>query len=138
MQKLILDYSKWRCGGGECRSENVENILGEGPTQLLNKQGFMCCLGQFSTQLEPSVTPLQLFEEGQPSGLEVLIPILNYINDSGGSDYEGQWETFRDTDLTNDAISINDDILTTPLEKIDLLKKLFAKAHCEIEVINLP
>lgn len=43
--KLILDYSKWRCGG------NGKYKLGEGEERLLNKEGFMCAEGQWHMQL---------------------------------------------------------------------------------------
>jgi hypothetical protein len=43
-KKLILDYSKWRCG------MDGANSLGDGETALLNDKGFMCCLGMFGKQ----------------------------------------------------------------------------------------
>lgn len=42
--KLILDYSKWRCGG------DGENKLGAGDQRLLNSDGFMCAEGQWHMQ----------------------------------------------------------------------------------------
>jgi hypothetical protein len=38
-KKLILDYSKWRCG------DDGEFKVGKGVTQLKNDEGFYCCLG---------------------------------------------------------------------------------------------
>lgn len=45
---LTLDLKKWRCGGDY--GVKGESSLGRGETELLNKQGCMCCLGQFAEQ----------------------------------------------------------------------------------------
>lgn len=122
MKKLILDYSKWRCG------ENGSNQLGQGDTYLLNEEGFQCCLGQFSTQLSDEVNE-HLLGEAEPSGIPVYIPDLN--RHLGKKDY-------INTNLSNDAININDDVNTSPDRKIALLKRLFGTKGYEIEVINHP
>ena len=38
--EFIIDKSKWRAG------QNSDHQVGEGNTELLNKEGYMCCLGQ--------------------------------------------------------------------------------------------
>lgn len=44
--KYVLDVSKWVCGGGMRHAEaRVGCFMGDGPSQMLNEQGYMCCLG---------------------------------------------------------------------------------------------
>lgn len=144
--KLILDYNTWRCGGDSVITKydvndnasfskiDNPNSLGEGTTTLLNDQGYMCCLGQFSPQLNNAVRmrDMQGLAEPHEIGQEVSLLCTETI-----SDYDG-YDEFTDTCLSTSAIEINDSTNTTPLEKIVLLKELFSKADCEIEVINLP
>lgn len=123
MKTLILDYSKWRCG------EYSENKLGVGKTALLNDEGFMCCLGQFGLQLNPALTECDIKGEGEPGDLKCYITLLSQENDEG---------RYISTNLSVEAIDINDKKETTPEVKIELLKKLFGEYDCEIEVINNP
>ena len=120
MKTLILDYSKWRCG------RNGKNKLGKGETFLCNKSGYMCCLGQFSPQLNIKVKKEDLKFLAIPSDLSKEIPFLT-------SFYHF---THRDSDLSRQAININDDTKTTPEEKIKLLRELFKEYGLIIRVIN--
>jgi len=126
--KLILDYSKWRCGG------NSVNKIGESGTEMLNEQGYMCCLGQFSLQLNKEIEMKDIYGTFGPSKLKA-IPILNEpaqtIERIGMNPFENSY-------ISQKAIVINDDEHTTPEQKIELLKELFATVDCEIEVINKP
>lgn len=121
-EKLILDYSKWRCGGD---GEASENVLGEGTTHLLNNFGFSCCLGQWSRQLGASDD--DLLDKGDPSELIFRIPIFL----SSGLPH-------CNSKLANDCIDVNDHMATTPEEKIEKLSKILAKEGIELEVINKP
>lgn len=47
--KYVIQVSKWRAGG----DSDGPNKLGEGPTLLENKEGYMCCLGQIVQQHNP-------------------------------------------------------------------------------------
>jgi len=47
--QFVLDVNKWICGS-PIKSPSKGNFLGEGITQLINKQGYMCCVGQFALQ----------------------------------------------------------------------------------------
>ena len=126
-KKLILDYSKWRCGG----SGNYK--LGEGRTLLENKEGFQCCLGQFALQLLPSLTREDIVMKEMPNSLSEEIPLLSHIDSYHiGSSIP----SILNYVLTDDAIEINDEICTTPEQKIIRLKELFLKSGYEIEVIN--
>lgn len=113
-KKLILDYSKWRCGG------DADNKLGEGYTELLNKHGFACCLGQFGLQLG-------LFEDdilgrGEPCECKTEVPL--FVEDGGV--------------FVMRAININDDPDTTPNQKINEIAELLNEEGIELEVINKP
>lgn len=126
---LILDYSLWRCGGVK-----GENILGEGPTLLNNDEGYMCCLGQVCLQLNSSLTRESIRGIGEPESLDPIVSPLNMMNEEGeyGSPKKAN------TNLSREAMIINDDAATTPQEKIDLLIPLFAKHGFDLEVVNMP
>jgi hypothetical protein len=129
MKTLTLDYSKWRCGRN---SEKPENKLGTGPTLLLNTSGYMCCLGQFSSQLKAELTKSDLMYKSTPSQL------LN-VNKGGIPYLTKQYGVFsKNTEFSNSAISINDDRGTSVEQKIDLLRKLMKKVGLKLRVINKP
>jgi hypothetical protein len=122
--KFILDYDKWRCG------LNGINCLGNGPTNLQNSSGYMCCLGQWCKQL--GVTDDEMGRNGEPWLLKTKVDIsLFAIPDiiNGG---------LKNTNLSSDAISINDEYTTTPAIKIIKLTNLLATHNIELEVINMP
>jgi hypothetical protein len=121
---LILDYSKWRCGGNNAK----ENKLGSGETSLLNSEGFMCCLGQWSLQLDKNLTKKEIKEHGAPSRISLTkkIPLLTK-KDEGGN---------IDTAFSNRAIHINDGYETTPDQKISALRRLMKKWKYKLKVIN--
>src|SRR5688500_5363036 len=98
-EKLILDYSKWRCG------EDGINKVGECIVALLNDQGFMCCLGQFGKQM--GMNDEEMLNKGEPIECNTHTQVPLFINDNYS--------------FVADAISINDDELTTPERKIELL-----------------
>lgn len=125
-EKLILDYSKWRCGG------DGPNKLGEGYTELLNKFGFMCCLGLFESQC--GIPNDQLLKKDEPMDVETVIPLFAIQRYEPDEDYHGR----INTKLSLEAIGINDDPETTPEEKIELLTNLLAKEGIQLEVINKP
>lgn len=118
---LILNYRKWRCG-----RDGKGNSHGQGSTRLLNSCGYMCCLGQFSPQLNPEITRENLLEGFSPEDLDKTIP--------GLTTKRGVINTY----LSNQAIEINDDRHTTITEKIKSLKGLFKEHGYRIKVVNLP
>ena len=115
-KKLILDYSKWRCGEGS------EYSVGEGGTALLNEEGYMCCLGQFGKQM--GMNDEEMLNKGEPIECNTHTQVPLFINDNYS--------------FVADAISINDDELTTPERKIELLKERLDIEGIELEVINKP
>lgn len=124
-KKLILDYSTWRCG------LVGDHKLGEGPTQLRNSEGFMCCIGQWSLQLDKSLTPEQITGFSAPDELSHAIPELSY-----GSADEFDAESILDSDFTSSCITINDNENTTPEAKIHQLRYQCEKIGYKLEVIN--
>lgn len=125
MKQLILDYSKWRCG------LNGGYALGKGFTLMNNKEGFMCCLGQFSLQLDENLNPKDLNGTAYPFQIDKDIPLLNQqaLNCSYPREH---------TELSRKAVEINDTTSTTPDEKIDSLRALFKEYDFDIVVINKP
>lgn len=123
MKTLTLDYKKWRCGsyGGK------DTAHGRGSTNLLNKEGYMCCLGQFSTQLNPKVKLKDILNISAPSCLDKLIPALS----------KNKLDV-QDTNLSDSAMAINDDSNISIEQKIKKLKSLFQKKGYRIKVTNLP
>lgn len=122
MQKITIDYSKWRCGS------SGEHQLGEGYTALCNLHGFMCCLGQASLQLNPILKIEHIIGLTSPSMLIVEVPFLS-------APREG---LMIDTDLSDQAMRINDSQKTSPQKKMEQLTELFKSHNLELEFINTP
>lgn len=120
--KLYLDLKKWVCGGGKTK-------FGNGSSQLLNNENYMCCLGQFSCQLEPKV---ELLDIGSPESVE----FENKDNFLLTKDEEDDWVNYYDSVLSSDCIDINDDSQTSVTEKIKLLKKRLKKNNIELQIKN--
>lgn len=119
-KKLILYYSKWRCG------LHGENQVGEGNTLLQNANGFQCCIGQWSIQSGATEDEIIGFDE--PSQIRTHIPLFCDRNNDFKSNNE----------LAMDCIDINDDIFSTPDEKIKRLRARLHEEGIELEVINKP
>ena len=117
MKKLILDESKWRCGGDSPNPKNRRGKIGT-ETQLLNEQGRMCCLGQFSLQLNKKLKKKDILELAEPVELRTDIPPLNERSDYG---------YIRNTSLSKAAMLINDTEETSVEEKVKKLKELFVE-----------
>ena len=127
VKELILDYSKWRCGG----SSGIHSV-GKGDTALLNKQGYMCCLGQWESQL--GLEAKLLLGIGEPSEIPGACDpygLFSYV-------FHSREREIRNTKLSEDAIFINDNDETTPDEKIKQLTELLAQHNIELKVINKP
>ena len=109
---LIIDRSKWRTGG-----DFSNNATGKGDTHLLNKQGFMCCLGFRCNQM--GIPKKDLLDQPTPEHLAESYDIPDLIK---GDDYDG----WQDTKFTNEAIRINDDNCITSKEREKAIKEHFA------------
>jgi hypothetical protein len=126
-KKLILDYSKWRCGG------TWDHQVGDGDVALLNAQGFMCCLGQWHRQC--GISDSDLLDKGEPNELPEQTDLFSFESDWNP---QGECIEIKNTNLSERAICINDAEDTTPEEKINLLTKLLETEGIELEVINKP
>jgi hypothetical protein len=123
---LILDESIWRCGDNGYINYNDENDVrdvkrGDGDTLLKNDKGFLCCLGQFSVQLDKS-TKDDILGEGTPEDLNKVIPLLT-------KKVHGKIEN---TSISDTAININDSTTLTIPEKVRKLKSLFKRRGVKI------
>lgn len=116
---FVIDRSKWRCGG------SGPHMQGTGPTELLNNDGFMCCLGQVCKQLGVPESkmlnvpaPLTLVHRSYTSA-ESLHP-LGYIVEAG---------VLAGTALTQEAMSCNDNPYDSmrPEDREQTLTELFAR-----------
>ncbi len=123
MRELILDYSTWRCG------DHGDYKLGMGETYLLNEENFMCCLGQFTPQINREVSKEDMLGISDPGGLNIKVLSLNKPRRN---------DQYTTTVLSDQAVIINDEEFTTPEEKIVALKELFKKQGYSIKVINNP
>ena len=85
---LIINRAKWRTG------EGGETQTGKGDTQLLNKQGYMCCLGFRCQQM--GVPRKLLLEEGTPGCIRGW-DIPDLIDDDGNN-----------TEFSQTAMELND------------------------------
>lgn len=133
--EYILDASKWVCGyGGEYA---LHGEMGY-DTRMLNDEEFMCCLGQFASQKLKELgedVELSMIDTGEPSDvanrLEKAYDSLFVIEeDEDGDKY------YNNTNLSEDLMGINDEIDTTPREKVKQIEaKLIEHGHT-LKVIN--
>lgn len=117
--KFVIDTKKWRTG-----SEG-SNKTGEGNTLLLNKEGFMCCLGMCLQQI--GVDDVDLFGELTPASVKSNLDAMKIFRN--GFLFEPS------NSFAKEAIRINDKESTTVDEKKEKLIELFAKNGHEIEFI---
>lgn len=117
---LIIDRSKWRTGG------ESPSKTGKGYTQLLNKQGFMCCLGFRCNQM--GIPKKDLLGNHIPEHLKGLYDIPDLIEED-----EGKWS---DTAFTQEAININDDESITSTEREKSIKEHFATIGVTVKFVG--
>lgn len=128
MKTLTIDRAKWRCGGDALwpTREEPKFKRGLGVTELLNEEGFMCCLGFACNQLG-KVQKKHLMGITQPEDvsdvIEKAIPLLT-----------SKWKesVWSDTDLSTAAIEINDDKFMAPEQREKALSELFKSYDIEI------
>lgn len=114
---VTIDRSKWITG-----EQWHVNHTGIGTTKLKNEEGHMCCLGFVCSQL----SDVQLNLEVEPEDLGVEIPEISEHEERAGV------KVLVNTNLSNEAMGINDSVDTTPEEKEKLLKKLFKETNIEL------
>ena len=131
MTEYTLDVSKWRCG------RNGPKKLGEGDTQLLNEQGYSCCLGQFA--LDAGVDPEVMLDDacGNPSDLSNVLDKAydhNFVKLSILTNFC----QYQNTGLAINLMRINDGVYTTYQQKIKEIRKALEKEGHALKVIGEP
>lgn len=104
LSQLVIDRSKWRSGALS------EAMTGQGPTLLLNKDGFMCCLGFESLRL--GMPPDKIFGESRPY-------------------YYEEWEGV-DPNWISKALNINDNIFLSRDQREAMLIDHFRERDIEL------
>jgi hypothetical protein len=135
MKQLVIDRSKWRTGN------DGEHQTGEGDTRLINKQGYMCCLGFYMRDLANVDENVLLNEETPAHAAHVGIAkdfynqnedvklLVTNIGDRTYSDY------FH-TEFCEKAMKTNDNPRLTSEEREGCIKALFLKNGVEVSFIN--
>lgn len=118
-----IDRRTWRRGK-----------LGEGEGQLLNYEGFKCCLGFVAIQ--DGVPADSIIRIGLPSGMifdkNFKSPIFGPNKCiSNSDDYY-----FSDSFLTDEAYKINDDTSISEEMREEALKEIFKRYGHEIQFFN--
>ena len=118
---FTVDRSKWRCGGST--NEVSPNKVGKGVTMLKNPQGYKCCLGFCAEQLGIDIPDFA----AEPQELECEDENCLIRFEDG---------CIENSDLSEDAMSINDAEDTTPQEKEIKLIELFKGYDQEIQFVG--
>jgi len=132
-KKLTLDVSIWRCGQHPVCDElvtdhNISTCAGDGSTQLLNKEGYMCCLGQFAHQAGDLKE--QLLSKSYPEDLNEEFSVEGLVNPF-------HFGNKRNATLFNaQATVINDDTKTTVKRKTELLQTLCTEYNMKLVIEN--
>jgi hypothetical protein len=129
--KVTIDRSKWRTGS------TSKNQTGVGFTELLNSQGYMCCLGfclkaskVAKEYLSSSNTPMRAVNVAKRQG---KVKLYNLFRSQGVQALVDSTDIVTNTDLTSQAMRINDNVLTTPKQKEKELLELFKDSVFEIK-----
>lgn len=127
MKKFVLDLKTWRCGA------DGDNMYGEGTTSLLNSQGNMCCLGQFSKQLD---NKCNILNKGTPVDAKYSIKLEDnpLLKNEEGNSWNPSGE--KDSKLSNECVEINDDENCSFTDKIKSLKDTLKSHGFQLEVKN--
>lgn len=118
-----IQRSKWRSGG------DGDNKLGEGETQMLNIEGFMCCLGQIAIAL--GIESSNLYQKAGPSSCNIDIPFLTMPSQA-----DNPKQKYIANSLATDAMQINDNEYYSLEKREERLKKLFAEKGLTLKFID--
>jgi hypothetical protein len=120
--KVLIDRSKWRCG------DDGRERAGVGSTKLLNREGYMCCLGFITRAVYPD---LRIQDVLYPMNLGCIVPGLS----EKGTFCDGP-DALTDTELTMRAVSINDSKRLTREGREQQLLELFEDSPYALEFVG--
>jgi len=125
--EYTLDFSRWRCGG------NGVNKLGEGPINMRNREGFLCCLGHFAVcvgvAIPTGTTPAGTAEDlGRNYDSNMVKPVEDDV--SG--------DRFSNTSLAKKLMGINDHSELRTRERIKRIRNTLEALGHTLVVDNLP
>ena len=120
---FTVDRSKWRCGGNPQSNKYLPNKVGKGVTELRNPQGYKCCLGFCAEQLGVDIPDFA----AEPNELECKDEncLIKF-----------EYGLVENSDLSEGAMSINDESTTSPQEKEVKLIELFKEYGQEIQFVG--
>jgi hypothetical protein len=121
--KVTIDRARWRTG------INSTNATGTGDTELLNQEGYMCCLGFICKAVGIRDAAIS----GVSTPLNVCLADKEAEKKIGSLVQLGPWRTLVNSGLSRDAMHINDYRDTTPDQKEEKLLELFKDSEFEIE-----
>jgi len=120
--KVTIDRSKWRCG------DDGRERAGVGSTRLLNREGYMCCLGFITRAVYPD---LRIQDVLYPMRLGCIVPGL-----SEKGTFRDCPDALIDTELTVRAVSINDSKRLTREGREKQLLELFEDSPYALEFVG--
>ena len=105
-----------------------------GDSQLLNDQNAMCCLG-FEC-LNRGLKPSQIRGLGNPC--DVSDKFGEAIPDMVLETRVSAYQSFKNNDLVEQCIEINDDSAISDSQRMKKLKEIFKKRGLKIRFVNIP
>lgn len=134
---LTIERARWACANFNFHSVSDEFYANEnhGTSELLNDNGAMCCLG--FAMIAAGIEPMRIENCGTPEGIsqfaleaaphdEFLKLFVRLQSVTDGV------ESWADTELSHDAVNLNDRQDMTLNERETALIKLFAKYDVEL------
>ncbi len=124
MKKVFtLDFKNWVSGSDKTK-------FGDGGSQMQNEKNYMCCLGQFSCQLDPKAN---LALGGTPEDIEYTIPLAE---NPFVKKVDNSYRDSSDTNLSRDCVSINDSYQLNTLERAKRITKRMEKEGFKVKIVN--
>jgi len=125
MTDYVLDTSRWRSG-----EKSAKNKTGSGVTAMYNKEGFMCCLGQFAQQKGINLPELRTVADPAELAIEI-----GYIYDENFVE-NGDTRSYELTELSRELLNINDDFSITPEKRMQVIKETLEEYGHTLTITN--
>ena len=128
-EQFEIDRSLWRTGGSQLRGElrkierfDNNNTTGHGATQLLNNEGYMCCLGFYA--LSCGHTKDQILSQNEPDDMGGVFYPTWLVAHNGSSVYN--------TQAAGELMHANDDGELSREAREQAVKDKFAENGVEV------